>query len=169
MRFVCVLAVAALGGCNDGVAPPALVEQDQGVPDEGVVDQGPVDSAVARDLLTVDLLPSPDLKPQSCKTACDCPSGEHCAMGSCTSAMPMIFCCGTAACTGSAVCETSTGRVSQCSNPDGGVSPDAGVAAAACTGTACVKGPGSQLFCTLVCGKTATCQTNGGGMDRCAP
>ena len=55
--------------------------------------------------------------------------------------MPMIFCCGATDCTGSSVCESSTGRVSQCSNPDGGVLPDAGVVAAACTGNPLREGP----------------------------
>jgi hypothetical protein len=170
MRWLVVLLVA---GCTDGVAPPNFTNDDQGVGDLGEEDLAvPVDGG-AEDLLPPpDLLPPstdlpPDLRPQSCTTACDCPSGQSCTLGTCVT-MPMIFCCGTPGCTtGSNICETSDGRFSQCSAPaDAGVRPDAGPTGT-CATVACTPGTGSNLFCRIACGNlTATCS---GATGHCAP
>jgi hypothetical protein len=153
MRFL-VLAIA-LCACNDGVAPPVL-EQDLAVrvPD-AAVDGGE------------DLQQAVDLLPMACNTACDCTPGDRCVAHVCTASNPQVFCCGTAACTGSNACETARGQVSQCSAPaDAGLFPDAG--AASCGDIPCIKGVGGGAFCTVACGRTATCQTVA-GKDRCVP
>ena len=164
MRPGCVLMLL-FAGCTDGVAPPAFV-LDQGIPDEGEPDGGddlsanpPVDLASA-DLLTVDLLPRP------CITACDCTPGERCKAGFCEMDTVQVFCCGTPACTGSNLCETSSGKVSQCSNPDGGVRPDMG-AGAGCNSISCAPGLAGTALCVLACGSAAaTCSATN---DHCTP
>jgi hypothetical protein len=158
MRLGCVLMLL-WAGCSDGIAPPAFV-QDQGVPDEGETDGGDLSMNAPVDLLRVDLLPKP------CITACDCTPGERCKSGFCELETVPVFCCGTPACTGSNVCETSSGKVSQCADPDGGVRPDMG-AGAACSSFACIPGIGGTAFCTVVCGQAgATCS---GTTNHCTP
>jgi hypothetical protein len=174
MRWLLTLSVMVMG-CTDGVAPPNLTStnDDAGVGDLNDEDM-PATVDAAEDLLPLpDLIPEvdgggPDLRPSSsgCTTACDCPSGQSCTLGACT-AMPMVFCCGTAGCTGAAICETNDGRISQCSAPaDAGVRPDAGTTAT-CATVACTPGVGSSLFCRIACGNlTATCS---GATGHCTP
>jgi hypothetical protein len=169
MRVALVLMLLA-PACTDGVAPPELVAPDQGVPDEGEADL----ATEVEDLLPPlpDLVPPADLTDRdalvmSCMTACDCTPGQRCNNGACEVSNPAVFCCGTAACTGSNVCETMDKKVSQCgANPDAGIRPDAGTAS--CTSVACIPGLGSAAFCTVVCGRTATCMGPGGNAH-CAP
>lgn len=146
-RAIGLMLVLAATACTDGDAPPQLVGADfsAAVPGDG--------------------------GSNACMTACDCPAGEACQMGSCKLLQTKIYCCGTAACTGSAVCESPDGTVSQCDRPDGGVTPvvDGGVPTAACEMTSCTRGGGGDLFCVLACGsKTATCVRTG-GIDHCTP
>ena len=170
MRFAFALMLLA-PACTDGVAPPELIPSDQGIPDEGEADLS--SEAPTEDMLPVgDFLPPPDLTdrdalPMSCRTACDCTPGQRCNNGVCEVSNPAIYCCGTAACTGSNVCETMDKKVSQCSaNPDAGIRPDAGTTS--CSSVACIPGLGSAAFCTVVCGKPATCMGPGGNAH-CAP
>ena len=159
MRFL-ALAIA-LGACTDGVAPPILGDMAVNIPDEGVDGSGVDLLQAPPDLLNVDLVTVP------CTTACDCTPGDRCENRVCTTSSTPVFCCGTPACTGSNVCETQRGQVSQCSSPpDAGLFPDAG--AGSCGDVPCLKGIGSTAFCTVACGRAATCQTVA-GKDRCAP
>lgn len=148
--LIALLLLLAPAGCTDGNAPPALI-----------TDGGPDQSASI----------APDLG-GTCTTACDCPDGQVCRMGKCE--MPTtapVICCASASCTGTAVCELPNGNVSQCDHADGGgVTPivDGGVVTNKCEMTRCVKGPGSDLFCRLACGGTATCVGTGGN-EHCMP
>jgi hypothetical protein len=162
-----VAGVAGLAGCTDGVAPPNLTNDDLGVGDLGDEDMtGVVEDLLPppADLLTVDA--EPDLRPQACATACDCPAGQACLLNVCSTSQ-QIFCCGTAACTGADVCQAPDGRISQCALPaDAGVRPDAG-STSTCAATACTPGLGSTLFCRLACANlTATCS---GATGHCTP
>ena len=153
MRWLMFLLVA---GCTDGVAPPNFTSDDA-----GVGDMGEEDLPMELDLLP----PNPDLTPQMCRTACDCPDGQACVSNLCTTAA-QVFCCGTAACTGAETCQFPDGRFSQCAAPQDGGIKDAGMSST-CTATPCTPGLGSQLFCSLACGTlTATCS---GSTKHCTP
>ena len=167
MRLVCALLLA---GCTDGIAPPSL--QDEGVPDlsdeDFSVDAGEPDLLQLVDLADTDAFR--DLAPASCRTACDCPSGQACKNNACSPSTPQVFCCGTAQCSPTdATCQAADGRFSQCGvASDAGVQPDAG-SSGGCANTTCIQGVGSQLFCQLACGtSTATCG-GPGSTKHCSP
>ena len=167
MRLLCVLTLL-VAACNDGIAPPELTG-DGGNDDMAVEDLGqPEDLAPAPDLYGSNTdLTGVDMTPLGCTSACDCPAGERCEAGSCTTSPPKVYCCGASTCPGSQVCETPALQVSQCGNPDGGIALDMG--ASACSGIACIPGPGSNAFCSIVCGAAgATCKTTA-GTSHCSP
>ena len=139
-----LLILLAGAGCTDGNAPPLLSAADLGA----------------------DLAAS-----AGCSTACDCPAGEACRMGSCEVAQQMVFCCGTAACTGAALCQSPDGTISQCDRPDGGVAPstDGGVSQSTCEMTGCTQGAAGDVFCKLACGSTAAMCIKTGGIEHCMP
>lgn len=146
------LALSFAIGCTDGQAPPALdasVRLDSGV-----------------DLASID---GPAADMASCRTACDCPTGERCQNGACQTVVPNVFCCGTAACTGDNLCQSENGEVRQCSLPaDAGVPPGGG--SSACVSRACAPGLTGDLYCVVACGKmSASCVAGAGSSAHCAP
>jgi hypothetical protein len=146
---VVLLLTLALAGCTDGNAPPQLVFD-----------------------LGADLAVQLDLPPGSCATACDCPAGQACQMGTCTTLAAPVFCCTSSSCSGTSICEFTNGMVSQCDRLDGGTSVtpvvDGSAPATQCEMTRCSRGLGGDIFCRLACGLAATC-VNTGGIDHCMP
>jgi hypothetical protein len=152
--FVALFLTVAAASCTDGNAPPQLVAGDFGL-DQGIPDLGPSD-----------MLPG-----GSCTTACDCPAGQACRMGSCQTLAIQVFCCTAMTCSGSSICEFPNGTVNQCDHRDGGaITPigDGGSSTIQCEMNSCTIGSDGNQLCRLACGGTATCVA-GGGNPHCTP
>ena len=53
----------------------------------------------------------------TCMTACDCPAGHSCVMGTCGQAGNEVYCCPSATCPSGAVCQNPNGTFANCPMP----------------------------------------------------
>ncbi|MDB4966528.1 MAG: hypothetical protein JWN44_2217 [Myxococcales bacterium] len=49
-----------------------------------------------------------------CSTACDCPTGETCASGTCIDGLVEVYCCSDEECPPQQICQSPSGEVSLC-------------------------------------------------------